>query len=161
MKQLIKFTPMEKRLTVKTINNRIEARRLTNLDALAKKQNIMSENNREDHPLKITYDDGSVKNFHLPPEIENGETLKNEYFGTIRNPQPIQKNVKVTTEQHDSHYQNPEGMNLYEFAVNYGLNAYEFDIVKRIVRCRKKGQFKSDIEKTIRTCEMYLNDRNK
>jgi len=81
--------------------------------------------------------------------------------GNFRNPEPIRKNVKVTTEQHDRHYENPTGMNLYEFADNYGLNAYEFDIIKRIVRCRKKGEFHSDIEKTIRTCKMYLNDRNK
>ena len=54
----------------------------------------------------------------------------------------------------DSHYDNTNG-SLYKFASDHSLNAYEFDIVKRIVRCRKKGQFMQDLDKTIRVIELY------
>jgi uncharacterized protein (UPF0335 family) len=43
--------------------------------------------------------------------------------------------------------------------VDHDLNAYEFDIVKRIVRCRKKGQLKEDLEKTKRVIDLYLKEQ--
>jgi hypothetical protein len=57
----------------------------------------------------------------------------------------------------DQHYNNTNG-SLYKFAQDHDLNAYEFDIVKRIVRCRKKGQFKEDLEKTKRVIDLYLKE---
>ena len=57
----------------------------------------------------------------------------------------------------DKHYNNEKG-SLYQFAENQNLNAYEFDIIKRIVRCRKKGQFQSDLEKTKRVIDLYLTE---
>lgn len=59
--------------------------------------------------------------------------------------------------QEDKHYDNSNG-SLYLFAENHGLNAWEFDIIKRIVRCRKKGQFKNDLEKTKRVIDLYLDE---
>jgi len=58
----------------------------------------------------------------------------------------------------DEHYNNENG-SLYLFAENQNLNAYEFDIIKRIVRCRKKGQFVSDLHKTKRVIEIYLKEQ--
>ena len=55
------------------------------------------------------------------------------------------------------HYDNTNG-SLYLFAIQQNLNAYEFDLIKRIVRCRKKGQFKEDLEKSIRVIELYLKE---
>ena len=57
----------------------------------------------------------------------------------------------------DAHYNNENG-SLYLFAQQHELNAYEFDCIKRLVRCRKKGQFKEDLEKTIRVIELYLKE---
>lgn len=57
----------------------------------------------------------------------------------------------------DEHYNNENG-SLYLFAQQHGLNAYEFDCIKRIVRCRKKGQFKEDLEKTKRVIDLYLKE---
>lgn len=57
----------------------------------------------------------------------------------------------------DSHYNNSNG-SLYKFAEDHGLNAWEFDLVKRIVRCRKKGQFIEDLEKTKRVIDLYLKE---
>jgi hypothetical protein len=59
--------------------------------------------------------------------------------------------------QHDAHYDNKNG-SLYKFAEDHGLNAWEFDIIKRIARCRKKGQFKEDLEKTKRVIDLYLKE---
>ena len=59
----------------------------------------------------------------------------------------------------DSHYNNENG-SLYLFAQQHELNAYEFDIIKRIVRCRKKNQFRDDLEKSIRVIELYLKEYN-
>jgi len=43
------------------------------------------------------------------------------------------------------HYQGP--YSLYKFAEDFKLNAYEFDIIKRIVRCRHKGTFEQDLKR--------------
>lgn len=59
--------------------------------------------------------------------------------------------------QKDEHYNNENG-SLYLFAQQHELNAWEFDILKRIVRCRKKGQFKEDLEKTKRVIDLYLKE---
>lgn len=57
----------------------------------------------------------------------------------------------------DKHYNNKNG-SLYLFAQHHNLNAWEFDILKRVVRCRKKGQFKEDLEKTKRVIDLYLKE---
>jgi len=59
----------------------------------------------------------------------------------------------------DKHYDNKHG-SLYKFAQDHGLNAWEFDIIKRITRCRKKGQFRQDLEKTKRVIDLYLSEYN-
>ena len=59
--------------------------------------------------------------------------------------------------QKDEHYNNDKG-SLYLFAQHHDLNAWEFDILKRVVRCRKKGQFKEDLEKTKRVIDLYLKE---
>ncbi len=35
------------------------------------------------------------------------------------------------------HYNNSNG-SIYKFCIDHELNAYEFEIIKRIARCRKK-----------------------
>ena len=55
------------------------------------------------------------------------------------------------------HYDNTKG-SLYKFAEDYNLNAWEFDIVKRIVRSRKKGNFIEDLDKTIEVIKLYKDE---
>lgn len=57
----------------------------------------------------------------------------------------------------NKHYNNEYG-SLYLFAQHHELNAWEFDIIKRVVRCRKKGQWLSDINKTIKVLEIYRDE---
>ena len=53
-----------------------------------------------------------------------------------------------------SHYKGKDS--LYKFAEAWQLNSYEFDIVKRIVRCRHKGNFTEDLKKTRDLINIYL-----
>ena len=64
--------------------------------------------------------------------------------------------MSVNTQKH---YKVAES--LYKFAGDWGLNAYEFDIVKRIVRCRHKGSFIQDLEKTKDLIDIYLAEQSK
>lgn len=56
-----------------------------------------------------------------------------------------------------THYRGKDS--LYKFAEDWGLNAYEFDIIKRIVRCRHKGMFQQDLEKTKDLIDIYLKEK--
>lgn len=53
-------------------------------------------------------------------------------------------------------YYDNEGGSLYDFCVRKGLNAYEFDIIKRVMRCRKKGSFIEDLEKSKKAIDIYI-----
>ena len=55
------------------------------------------------------------------------------------------------------HYDNSKG-SIYQFCENQNLNSYEFDIIKRVVRCRKKGNFKEDLQKTKHLIDLYLSE---
>lgn len=50
---------------------------------------------------------------------------------------------------------------LYKFAADWELNSYEFDILKRIVRCRRKGDFEQDLQKTKDVIDIYLKEFGK
>jgi hypothetical protein len=55
------------------------------------------------------------------------------------------------------HYNNENG-SLYKYCEDNKLNSWEFDILKRVIRCRKKGQFKEDLEKTKFLIDLYLKE---
>ena len=63
-------------------------------------------------------------------------------------------------EETPSHYDNSNG-SLYLFAEQQGLNPWEFDIIKRIVRSRKKGNFIEDLQKTKVVIDLYLKEYDK
>lgn len=58
-----------------------------------------------------------------------------------------------------SYYNNEKG-SIYQFCNEQGLNSYEFDIIKRVVRCRKKGLFAEDLQKTKNLIDLYLKEFN-
>ena len=55
------------------------------------------------------------------------------------------------------HYDNSKG-SLYQFCEQQQLNSYEFDIIKRVMRCRKKGNFIEDLEKTKFLIDLYIKE---
>ena len=58
------------------------------------------------------------------------------------------------------HYDNTNG-SLYQFCEQQQLNSYEFDIIKRVMRCRKKGNFIEDLEKTKFLIDLYIKENMK
>jgi hypothetical protein len=58
-----------------------------------------------------------------------------------------------------SHYDNSKGT-LYKVAQERGWNPYLFDIVKRLERAEKKGEFESDLDKSIAVIQLWKNERN-
>ena len=63
----------------------------------------------------------------------------------------------VTDLQTPKHYDNSKG-SIYQFCNDQNLNAWESDLIKRIVRCRKKGEFRQDLEKTKHLIDLYLKE---
>ena len=47
---------------------------------------------------------------------------------------------------------------LYQFAEEHELNSYEFDIIKRVARCRYKGNWLEDLEKTKEVIDIYIKE---
>lgn len=56
-----------------------------------------------------------------------------------------------------SHYRGNDS--LYKFAEDWQLNSYEFDIIKRIVRCRHKGTFAEDLKKSKDLIDIYITEQ--
>lgn len=52
------------------------------------------------------------------------------------------------------HYDNSKGT-LYKVAKERGWNPYLFDIVKRLERAEKKGEFDSDLDKSINVIKLW------
>jgi hypothetical protein len=58
------------------------------------------------------------------------------------------------------HYDNSKGT-LYKVASERNWNPYLFDIVKRLERAEKKGEFKADLEKSILVINLWLKENDK
>ena len=48
---------------------------------------------------------------------------------------------------------------LYQFAEEWQLNAWEFEIIKRVCRCRRKGEWLSDLIKTKNVIDIYIEEK--
>ena len=67
-------------------------------------------------------------------------------------------NFPKETTKEPKHYDNSKG-SLYKFCDEHELNSYEFDIIKRVMRCRKKGLFLEDLEKTKFAIDLYIKEQ--
>jgi hypothetical protein len=68
------------------------------------------------------------------------------------------KEVETNDLKAPKHYDNTNG-SLYKFSNDRGWNTYLFEIVKRVERAEKKGEFISDIKKSIHVLELYLKEQ--
>ena len=64
----------------------------------------------------------------------------------------------TNTESVNTQYHYVGKSSLYKFAEEWKLNSYEFDILKRVVRCRHKGTFEQDLNKTKDLINIYLSE---
>lgn len=93
----------------------------------------------------------------LNEELTEEAYKETEYEVKYIAEKPNQYNIGIDTFNPQPHYNNENG-SLYKIANNLGLNHWEFDIFKRLVRCRKKNQFKEDLQKIKDTIDIYLNE---
>jgi hypothetical protein len=89
----------------------------------------------------------------------------NDYWLKLHDAKPILKETLMekmtrvkTIKEEPKHYDNSRG-SLYKFCNDHGLNSYEFDIIKRVMRCRKKGLFLEDLEKTKFAIDLYIKEQ--
>jgi len=75
------------------------------------------------------------------------------YWNHWHNKEAITFKVK----EEPKHYDNSKG-SLYKFCEEHDVNTYEFDIIKRVMRCRKKGLFIEDLEKTKFLIDLYIKE---
>jgi hypothetical protein len=66
--------------------------------------------------------------------------------------------ASVVEKEQPKHYDNSKG-SLYKFCDEHELNSYEFDVIKRVMRCRKKGLFLEDLEKTKFAIDLYIKEQ--
>lgn len=66
--------------------------------------------------------------------------------------------MKSTTETAAPAYYNNENGSLYYFAHLLKLNPWETDILKRVVRCRRKGEFEQDLKKSLFLIDLYIEE---
>lgn len=96
------------------------------------------ERHNEEGYYIITID--RFKEFYPPDSVISNKTDDN-----VQNTQP--------------HYDNTHG-SLYKIAEQRKWNSYQFDIVKRIDRALKKGQFKEDLQKTKDLIDLWLREES-
>ena len=69
----------------------------------------------------------------------------------------MEEQIEKLIDDSPKHYDNSNG-SLYNFCEKQKLNTWEFDIIKRVIRCRKKGQFEEDLKKTKFLIDLYLKE---
>ena len=96
-------------------------------------------------------------------ENENGNfSTKLNHFGYEQelNKEEIEQYFTLFDYTHlntPSHYDNSKG-SLYKVANDRNQSPYLCDIVKRLERSEKKGEFKSDLEKSINVIKLWMQE---
>ena len=101
---------------------------------------------------------------------DNGKYVYEHYYNEVRFVFPNKKYIILLSKGYQAkiieyaeeietpkHYDNKKGT-LYKVATERGWNSYLFDIVKRLERADKKGDFKQDLEKSINVIKLWLNE---
>ena len=112
-----------------------------------------------DLEIDLYYDLGMDNYIGKIGEITN----KNDYgykvvFDVGYSTYPSDQIKKHLVDEVPTHYDNTNG-SLCLFAEQQGLNSWEFEVIKRIVRCRKKGEWESDVKKTIDSLNLYKEEQ--
>jgi len=108
-------------------------------------------------PLRIRVD-------YTDKHVTRGKVLCGDAFnriGTVDYWSTSTLNIITDEHKEDSnipkHYNNDNGT-LYKVAKERGWNSYLFDIVKRLERSEKKGEFRSDLEKSKVVIDLWLKE---
>ena len=116
-------------------------------------ENIIAESKTTDLIIQVTYkDDSIIKGFVLVGDKYN-EIGKVDYWSTSS----FNISTNNTNMPIPKHYNNDKGT-LYKIAEERGWNSYLFDIVKRLERSEKKGEFESDLNKSKVVIDLWLKE---
>ena len=115
------------------------------------KQNIIAKSKTTDLIIQVTYMDKHItKGFVLVGDTFN-KVGAIDYWSTST------LDIKGKDMDIPKHYDNSNGT-LYKVATERGWNSYIFDIVKRLERAEKKGEFKTDLEKSKVVIDLWLKE---
>jgi len=115
------------------------------------KQNIIAKSKTTDLIIQVKYMDS---------HITRGQVLVGDTFnkvGAIDYWSTSTLDIKGNDMNIPKHYNNDNGT-LYKVATERGWNSYLFDIVKRLERAEKKGEFKTDLEKSKVVIDLWLKE---
>ncbi|CAH56688.1 hypothetical protein PHG11b_61 [Flavobacterium phage 11b] len=102
------------------------------------------------------YRDKKTDNLQLA--FDWGETKEGYEYWRILHEALNYSVISTIEKQEPKHYDNSKG-SIYKFCSDKELNTYEFDIIKRVMRCRKKGSFLEDLEKTKFLIDLYIKEQ--
>ena len=115
------------------------------------KQNIIATSKTTELIIQVTYMDKHItKGFVLVGDAFN-KVGATDYWSTST------LDIKGNDMNIPKHYNNDKGT-LYKVAEERGWNSYLFDIVKRLERSEKKGEFKTDLEKSKVVIDLWLKE---
>jgi hypothetical protein len=115
------------------------------------KQNIIAKSKTTELIIQVTYTDKHItKGFVLVGDTFN-KVGATDYWSTST------LDIKGKEMNIPKHYNNDKGT-LYKVAEERGWSSYLFDIVKRLERAEKKGEFKTDLEKSKVVIDLWLKE---
>lgn len=114
-------------------------------------KNIIAKSKTTDLIIQVTYIDKHI----IRGQVLVGDTFNKvgatDYWSTST------LDIKGKDMNTPKHYDNSKGT-LYQVATERGWNAYLFDIVKRLERAEKKGEFRTDLEKSKVVIDLWLKE---
>jgi hypothetical protein len=114
-------------------------------------KNIIAKSKTTELIIQVTYMDKHItKGFVLVGDTFN-KVGATDYWSTST------LDIKGNDMNIPKHYNNDNGT-LYKVAEERGWNSYLFDIVKRLERAEKKGEFKTDLEKSKVVIDLWLKE---
>jgi hypothetical protein len=119
---------------------------------MKKRTNIIAESKTTDLIVQVNYKDDHIIRGQVLVGDKYNEIGKVDYWST--NTFNISDNNNTDIPKH---YNNDNGT-LYKIAKERGWNAYLFDIVKRLERSEKKGEFESDLNKSKVVIDLWLKE---
>jgi hypothetical protein len=138
------------------------------IEQTMEKNNFLANTINEFKNVAKVKDDGFV--YDITKEGEYSIDVNGVVCYEFEEPQNDKRYVIVKTSFHTvdiyqtkddlntpNYYDNTNG-SLYKVAQERGWNTYLFDIVKRLERAEKKGEFDKDLEKTINLIKLYRNE---
>ena len=115
------------------------------------KQNLIAKSKTTDLIIQVTYMDSHI----IRGQVLVGDTFNKvgavDYWSTST------LDIKGKDMNTPKHYNNDNGT-LYKVATERGWNSYLFDIIKRLERAEKKGEFKTDLEKSKVVIDLWLKE---